>query len=214
MLGARSGLDASEEAVKKAAKEAGRSPPKVLKIELDVTNPASVAQAAAEVETSAGRLDVLVNNAGLIDMTMIKDSDPETWWRVWEVNVKGPYLIARAFLPLMLKNEDSLKQVVTTARYVVTWADLYHHTANIAPVSAPTSQHLPYQHTSHPNWQFCASRNLSTASMARRASRPSRSTPATSSLKWQPAVRFQTNSCTFSPRPQSYLQTPLSGLLR
>lgn len=116
MLGARSGLDASEEAVKKAAKDAGRTPPKVLKLELDVTNPASVAQAAAEVETSAGRLDVLVNNAGLIDMTMIQDSDPETWWRVWEVNVKGPYLIARAFLPLMLKHEDSLKRVVTTAR--------------------------------------------------------------------------------------------------
>lgn len=117
MLGARSGLDASEEAVKKAAQDAGRWPPQVLKITLDVTNPASVAQAAAEVETSAGRLDILVNNAGYIDMTLIKDSDPETWWRVWEVNVKGPYLIARAFLPLMLKAEDSLKQVVTVARY-------------------------------------------------------------------------------------------------
>lgn len=117
MLGARSGLDASEEAVKKAAQDGGRSPPRVLKITLDVTNPASVAQAAAEVETSAGRLDILVNNAGYIDMTLIKDSDPETWWRVWEVNVKGPYLIAREFLPLMLKAEDSLKQVVTVARY-------------------------------------------------------------------------------------------------
>ena len=89
----------------------------MLKVKLDVADPASVAQAAAEVEASAGRLDILVNNAGLIDLKMIKDSDPETWWKVWEVNVKGPYLIARAFLPLMLKHEDSLKQIVTVARY-------------------------------------------------------------------------------------------------
>jgi len=71
---------------------------------------------------------VLVNNAGLIDMTLIKDSDPETWWRVWEVNVKGPYLVARAFLPLMLKAEDSLKQVVTVARYVKHRLILSHNT--------------------------------------------------------------------------------------
>jgi NAD(P)-dependent dehydrogenase (short-subunit alcohol dehydrogenase family) len=138
-------------AVKKAAQDAGRSPPQVLKIKLDVVDPASVAQAAAEVETSAGRLDVLVNNAGLIDMTMIKDSDPETWWRVWEVNVKGPYLVARAFLPLMLKAEGSLKQVVTVARYENYKLKLYHNTANMATVSVPTSRRLLCQHTSRQN---------------------------------------------------------------
>lgn len=118
MLAARSSLEAAEDAVKKAAQDAGRLPPQVLKIKLEVTNPASVSDAAAEVEKSVGRLDILVNNAGVIDMSLIKDSDPDTWWNVWEVNVKGPYLIARAFLPLILRAEDSLKQVVTVARYV------------------------------------------------------------------------------------------------
>ena len=151
MLGARSGLDASEEAVKKAAQDAGRSPPQVLKVTLDVTNPASVAQATAEVETSAGRLDILVNNAGFIDMTLIKDSDPETWWRVWEVNVKGPYLIARAFLPLMLKAEDSLKQVVTVARYEKHKQNYRLDKANNASVSVPISRHLLCRHINHPN---------------------------------------------------------------
>ena len=151
MLGARSSLDASEEAVKKAAQDAGRSLPQVLKITLDVTSPASVAQAAAEVETSAGRLDVLVNNAGFIDLTMIKDSDPETWWKVWEVNVKGPYLIAKALLPLMLKVEDSLKQVVTVARYDISNPVVYYDVANNTSVSVRTSRLLPYPHTNHPN---------------------------------------------------------------
>lgn len=77
----------------------------------------SVSDAADKVEKTAGRLDVLVNNAGLIDMKLIKDSDPVKWWNVWEVNLKGPYLVAKAFLPVMLKTEDSLKQVLTVARY-------------------------------------------------------------------------------------------------
>jgi NAD(P)-dependent dehydrogenase (short-subunit alcohol dehydrogenase family) len=118
VIGARSSLDAIEAAIQQAAQDARRPKPQVLKIKLEVTNPASVADAAAEVEKAVGRLDVLVNNAGVIDMTMITDSNPETWWNVWEVNVKGPYLVARALLPLMLKVEDSLKQVITVARYV------------------------------------------------------------------------------------------------
>jgi NAD(P)-dependent dehydrogenase (short-subunit alcohol dehydrogenase family) len=104
--------------VREAAQKAGRADPRVLKIKLEVSNPVLVSEAAAEVEKAVGRLDVLVNNAGVIDMTMIKDSNPETWWNVWEVNVKGPYLITRAFLPLMLGVQDSLKQIVTIARYV------------------------------------------------------------------------------------------------
>ncbi|KAM0718806.1 hypothetical protein Q7P37_005877 [Cladosporium fusiforme] len=114
-IAARSNLDATETAIQQAAKDAGRPAPTVLKVKLEVTNVESVSNAAAEVEKAAGRLDVLVNNAGVIDMTTITDSDPETWWNVWEVNVKGPYLVARAFLPLMLKADDSLKQVITVA---------------------------------------------------------------------------------------------------
>ena len=87
-------------------------------MKLDVTDPKSVSDAAAEVKRVAGRFDVIVNNAGLIDMAMITESDPEKWWSVWEVNVKGPFLVAKYFLPLMLEGEDSLKQVVTVSRYV------------------------------------------------------------------------------------------------
>lgn len=82
-----------------------------------MTDLTSVSDAAERVEKTVGRLDVLVNNAGLIDMKLIKDSDPVKWWNVWEVNLKGPYLVAKAFLPVMLKAEDSLKQVLTVARY-------------------------------------------------------------------------------------------------
>jgi hypothetical protein len=117
ILAARSSLDATESDVKKAAQNAGRPLPEVLQLKLDVTNPTSVSDAAAQVKRAVGRLDVIVNNAGLVDVSAIHESDPEKWWAVWEVNVKGPFLIAKYFLPLMLEDEDSLKQVVTVSRY-------------------------------------------------------------------------------------------------
>ena len=88
-----------------------------MQLKLDVTDPASVSDAAADVKKFIGRLDVIVNNAGLVDTSVITESDPEKWWAVWEVNVKGPYLVAKYFLPLMLEREDSLKQVITVSRY-------------------------------------------------------------------------------------------------
>lgn len=72
-------------------------------MELDVTDGASVDRAAATVSQAFGRLDVLVNNAGYLERrAKIGDSDPSEWWKAWSVNILGPYLVTRAFLPLLL----------------------------------------------------------------------------------------------------------------
>ncbi len=63
---------------------------------------ADYAQVAALVER-AGDVDVLVNNAGLIDpIARMEDSDPEAWGRVVDVNFKGVYHGIRAVLPGMV----------------------------------------------------------------------------------------------------------------
>ena len=70
---------------------------------LDVTDGAAVAAFAADVLARHGRIDVLVNNAGVIDAEVpLEESDPAQWWRCVEVNVRGPYLMTRAVLPAML----------------------------------------------------------------------------------------------------------------
>jgi NAD(P)-dependent dehydrogenase (short-subunit alcohol dehydrogenase family) len=46
-------------------------------------------------------VDILVNNAGISGMGRIHEHDVETWDRVMAVNLRGPFLTARAALPLM-----------------------------------------------------------------------------------------------------------------
>jgi NAD(P)-dependent dehydrogenase (short-subunit alcohol dehydrogenase family) len=110
VLAARSSLDAIVKEVKEAAKNAGRAEPRIVVVKLDVTDRKNVDTAVKEVSTAFdGRLDVLVNNAGyLSNFAGIPDTDPDEWWRDWEVNIKGLYLVTRAFWPLLLKSQLKL----------------------------------------------------------------------------------------------------------
>ena len=76
----------------------------VLAAQVDVTDGSQVATLVNEVESTFGRLDVVVNNAGYLNtVQQIPDSDPNDWWKVWEVNIRGTYHVVRACLPLLIK---------------------------------------------------------------------------------------------------------------
>jgi 3-oxoacyl-[acyl-carrier protein] reductase len=69
----------------------------VLAVPLDVTDAGGVDAAFALVEAELGRLDLLVANAGVGgDVRPAWDQQPGDWWRVFEVNMLGTYLCARA----------------------------------------------------------------------------------------------------------------------
>jgi NAD(P)-dependent dehydrogenase (short-subunit alcohol dehydrogenase family) len=75
---------------------------------IDVTNPESVAAAAKTVEGQFGKLDALVNNAGVfLDWgTSPADLTEQTLRETFETNVYGPFRVIKAFLPLLKKGTD------------------------------------------------------------------------------------------------------------
>ncbi len=70
-------------------------------IRLDVTDPASWAAVIDLAKSWKGRLDVLVNNAGIINRTLVETTSLEAWERVLRVNLTGSFLGIQAASPLM-----------------------------------------------------------------------------------------------------------------
>ncbi|MGE0310428.1 MAG: SDR family oxidoreductase [Lautropia sp.] len=70
----------------------------------DVADFADVQSAVARCRAAFGRVDVLVNNAGVIDpIARLAESDPGGWGRAVDINLKGVYHGIRAVLPAMLE---------------------------------------------------------------------------------------------------------------
>jgi len=72
----------------------------------DVSAPDAVAHVVRTAESQLGMVDILVNNAGAVGpLGYDWEVDLEDWWRTFEINVRGPFLYARAVLPGMVKRQ-------------------------------------------------------------------------------------------------------------
>ena len=91
---------------KKAAQTLQREGLETATLQLDVTDPESAGRCAADVEKEFGRLDILINNAGVrFDRDLsIMDLKLDVFRKTVETNIYGPFLVCRAFLPLMKKS--------------------------------------------------------------------------------------------------------------
>jgi NAD(P)-dependent dehydrogenase (short-subunit alcohol dehydrogenase family) len=76
----------------------------VLALCADVGEPAQVAAAIAQIEQRFGRLDALVNNAGVAVFKPLLDTTFDDWTRVLATNLNGPFLCTQAAAPLMLRH--------------------------------------------------------------------------------------------------------------
>lgn len=102
ILAARSGLDDI-----KAEILSLQPTVEVVLLSLDVTSEESVDAAVVAVSKYVSSIDILINNAGYLEEpSLVKDSNRKEWWRTWEVNTKGTYLVAQAFMDLVLSSQS------------------------------------------------------------------------------------------------------------
>lgn len=84
--------------------ELGERADHLLVIHGDVSDPAQVTAAVQRIESDFGRLDALVNNAGVATFKPIGETTFDEWRWVMATNLDGPFLCTQACAPLMLKN--------------------------------------------------------------------------------------------------------------
>ncbi len=78
----------------------------VIQMRMDVTNRQEVSQVVRDIEERFGRIDVLINNAGINRDSLLVQADDEDWDRVHEVSVKGAFHCIQAVLPIMTRQSD------------------------------------------------------------------------------------------------------------
>jgi NAD(P)-dependent dehydrogenase (short-subunit alcohol dehydrogenase family) len=93
-------LDIEGELLKRATAEIGK-PDQTLALHCDVSEATAVRSAIEAIEQRFGRLDALVNNAGIAVFAPLMETSDADWSRVLEVNLTGPFLCTKAAVPLM-----------------------------------------------------------------------------------------------------------------
>jgi NAD(P)-dependent dehydrogenase (short-subunit alcohol dehydrogenase family) len=91
-------------------------------VAVDLANPESIARLAADVEAREGAVDGLVNNAAIatgIGGPAFDEIDLDVWDKVMQVNVRGTWLVTRAFAPLLAKSGTG--RIVNVASDTALW---------------------------------------------------------------------------------------------
>jgi NADP-dependent 3-hydroxy acid dehydrogenase YdfG len=85
------------------AEEIGQAGGRAEAIESDVTDQAQARQLVADTVQRLGRLDIVINNAGVMLLGPIEDAPTEEWDRMIDLNLKGLLYVAHAALPHLLE---------------------------------------------------------------------------------------------------------------
>ena len=102
----------SEGSIKPVAEEAEGKGAEVLAVAADVSDEEDVRRLVDAAVEQFGRIDVLVNNAGVLGPRVaIQDFPEDEWRKVIDANLTGPYLVAKAAIPHMPKGASIINLV-------------------------------------------------------------------------------------------------------
>ena len=94
-------MDADAAGGRRVAEEIAAAGGRAVAVSGDVSRATDCEQAVQMAVDELGRLDLLVNSAGIIRRAAVTEMDEETWDRVMAVNVKSVYLLSRFAVPVM-----------------------------------------------------------------------------------------------------------------
>lgn len=100
--------DLDQSAVSTVADSINKSGGQAMGLQLDVTSRESVAAMVAAVMAQYGRIDVLVNNAGIVMDAQLKKMTDDQFDKVIDVNLKGTYNCARAVVDIMIEQKGGV----------------------------------------------------------------------------------------------------------
>jgi NAD(P)-dependent dehydrogenase (short-subunit alcohol dehydrogenase family) len=95
-------IDRSKEGIAEVEKEFRTRGLEPMMLAGDVTSAADVGHMVGEIMRKHGRIDVLFNNAGILVEGTVEEVSEADWDRIMSVNVKGPFLMSKAVVPVML----------------------------------------------------------------------------------------------------------------
>lgn len=85
----------------------------VLPVHCDVSQPDQVDAMVTEVRQATGRIDALVNNAGVADFGPIEDTSFDRWRTVMATNLDGPFLSTQAALPALKEAKGAIVNIAS-----------------------------------------------------------------------------------------------------
>jgi len=79
----------------------------------DISNPQAGGEIAAKISADFGRLDCLVNNAGVADFGPIEACDQTTWRKIMDTNLDGMFYLTQALTPLLKDSQGSIVNIAS-----------------------------------------------------------------------------------------------------
>jgi 3-oxoacyl-[acyl-carrier protein] reductase len=100
--------DINADQAQQAAKDVTEAGGEALGYQIDVRDPASITRMVESVVARYGRIDCLVNNAGIVQDSTLKNMTEEQFDSVIEINLKGVYNCTKAVVDVMLKQSSGV----------------------------------------------------------------------------------------------------------